>query len=189
MVTTVADTVGLRRFTVEEYHRMGEAGVFGPEERVELVRGMIRQMSPKGRKHVIAVSKCLELFVLRLAGRARVYVQDPLPVKDSGSEPEPDIVVLSNPDPQAYGTGEAKALLVIEVADSSLDYDRNVKSSLYAEAEIPEYWIVNLVDNVVELRLNPEGGTYSSVQVIRPDESLAPQAWPDVEIRAGELLP
>ena len=88
MVESVIDPARLRRFSVEEYHRMGAAGVFGLNERVELIRGVIRQMSPKGRRHIIAVSKATELFVLAVAGRARVYVQDPMASERLQSEPE-----------------------------------------------------------------------------------------------------
>lgn len=168
---------------------MGEAGVFGPDERVELIQGVVRQMSPKGRRHVIAVSKANELFVLAVAGRARVYVQDPMTSEILDSEPEPDLCVMSNPDPQSYRTPEAIPLLVIEVADSSLQFDRSTKLSLYADAEIPEYWIVNLIEDVVEVYREPHQGRYASTQELRGEESVATLAWPDVEVKAKDLLP
>lgn len=183
------DAVGLRRFSVEEYHRMGEAGVFGPDERVELIRGVVRQKSPKGRRHVIAVSKATELFVLGVAGRARVYVQDPMTSESLDSEPEPDLCVMSNPDPKSYRTPEATPLLVIEVADSSLEYDRSTKLSLYADAEVPEYWIVNLIEDVVEVYRKPHHGRYESKQVLKGEESVQTLAWPELEVKAEDLLP
>ena len=189
MVQTVLDALGLRKFSVEEYHRMGDAGVFGPEERVELIRGVVRQMSPKGRRHVIAVSKATELFVLAVSGRARVYVQDPMTSDVLDSEPEPDLCVMSNPDPRSYRTPEATPLLVIEVADSSLQFDRSTKLSLYADAQIPEYWIVNLVEDVVEIYREPQQGRYGSRQVLKGEESVATLAWPDVKVKAKDLLP
>jgi Uma2 family endonuclease len=189
MIESVIDGVGLRRFSVEEYHRMGEAGVFGPRERVELIRGVIRNMSPKGRRHVIAVSKIIRTFVPSLAGRAMVYVQDPLVQKGLESELQPDFWVTTNPDPLAYGTASAPAALVIEVSDSSLEYDRTVKAALYAEASIRDYWIVNLIDNVLEVLRDPEGDAYQSRTRLRVTDTIAPLAWPDLTVVVGELLP
>lgn len=189
MLASDIDASVLRRFTVEEYHRMAEAGVFDPTERVELIRGVIRTMSPKGRRHVIAVSKAVETFVLGVVGRARVYVQDPMPSDALQSEPEPDLLIVSSPDPEAYGTAEATPLLVIEVADSSLEYDRNVKAPLYAEAGVPEYWLVNLVNDVLEVYREPEGKRYSSRITLRADDMVRPLAWADLEISVRDLLP
>jgi len=189
MTELLIDGVGLRRFSVEEYHRMGEAGVFGPGERVELIRGVIRKMSPKGKRHVIAVSKIIRSFVPRLASRAMVYVQDPLARKGWPSEPEPDFWVTANPDPLAYGTESAPAALIIEVSDSSLEYDRTVKAPLYAEAEVPEYWIVNLIDDVLEVLRDPQAGAYRSRTILRAEDRVAPLTWPDLDVSVRDLLP
>lgn len=185
----VMDSVEVRRFSVEEYHRMGEAGVFGPGERLELIRGVIRKMSPKGKRHVIAVSKIIRSFVPLLAGRAMVYVQDPLVKRGWQSEPEPDFWASANPDPLAYGTESAPAALIIEVSDTSLDYDRTAKASLYAEAEVPEYWIVNLIDDVLEVLREPQGGAYRSRSTLKADERIAPLMWPDLVVSVSDLLP
>ena len=189
MVEPIVAPDELRTFSVEEYHRMGEAGVFAPRERVELIRGVVRMMSPKGRRHVIAVSKATELFVLALATRATVFVHAPMPVRALESEPEPDLYVVSNPDPQSYDTADAKTELVIEVADSSLEYDRTTKAALYAEAGVPEYWIVNVVDDVVEVHREPGARGYGSRTVAGRGGELRPLAWPDVVARVDELLP
>jgi len=111
---------GLRRFTVEEYHRMAEAGVFAPGEQVELIRGVVRKMTPKGGRHAIAVARAIKIFAVRLSGRAATFVQDPLLLRGWHSEPEPDLLVVSNPDPDAYETEQSTPLLVIEVAATSL---------------------------------------------------------------------
>jgi Uma2 family endonuclease len=182
-------TTRQRLFTVEEYHRMAEAGVFAPGERVELIRGVIREMSPKGRRHTRAVTKANRFFTLRLAGRAGTYVQEPLVKPGWDSEPEPDVVVASDPDPESFGTERTRALLVIEVADTSLDYDRQFKGGLYAEAEIPEYWIVNLVDDALEVYRHPVKGAYGSRQVLKPGMRVTPLAWPELEIEVSELIP
>jgi Uma2 family endonuclease len=180
---------GIRRFTIEEYHRMGEAGVFGPQERVELIRGVIREMSPKGKRHSDAVALANEIFVIRLAGRARVFVQDVLRKAGWHSEPEPDLIVASNPDPRAYGTERSDTLLVIEVADTSLQYDRETKAALYAEAGVPEYWILNLNENLLEIHRRPAGSGYRVTMVLKASERVAPLAFPDLEIQVGDLLP
>ena len=151
---------GQRSFTVEQYHRMGEAGVFGPEERVELIRGVIRETSPKGRRHSIAVGLATQIFDRRLEGRASVQVQDALTIEEIRSEPEPDVVVNSSPNPRDVRTEKSKPLLVIEVSDSSLRFDRDQKARIYAKAGIADYWIVNLIDDVLEVCRDPVDGSY-----------------------------
>jgi Uma2 family endonuclease len=185
----VMESVGMRRFTVEEYHRMGQAGVFAPGERLELIRGVIREKTPKGKRHIVAVAKVDRVFQLRLAGRAGVLVQNPLIRQDWHSEPEPDVLVASNPELEAYGTEHSSALLAIEVSDTSLQYDRTTKASLYAEAGVPEYWIINLVDDVLEVYRQPSGQSYQSKEILKPGSRITPQAWPDLEIDVSELIP
>jgi Uma2 family endonuclease len=180
---------GQRTFSVDEYHRMAEAGVFAPDERIELIRGVIREMSPKGRKHRVAVALANHLFVRRLAGRAVVQVQDPLSLPGTRSEPEPDVVVTSSPDPRDVGTERSRPLLVIEVADTSLGFDREVKGRLYAEAGISEYWLVNLVDDVLEVYRDPEKGSYSTRRILSPSDKVAPLSFPDLEIEVRDLIP
>jgi len=180
---------GQRTFTVEEYHRMGEAGVFEPDERVELIQGVIRKMSPKGRRHSVAVGLAMNLFVRRLEGRAGVQVQDAVTLTGARSEPEPDIVVNSSPDLRDLRTERSRPLLVIEVSDSSLRFDRDQKASLYAEANIPEYWIVNLVNDVLEVLRDPKDGAYQTKLVLEPTETVSPLAFSDLEIVVSELIP
>jgi len=180
---------GLRRFTVEEYHRMAEAGVFGPEERVELIRGVIRQMSPKGRNHNIAVSKGGRLFNRHLGDRAGVHVQNSLMIPGWHSEPEPDIQVTASQDLDLVGTGADCVLLLVEVADSSLAYDRTEKAALYAEAGIPEYWIVNLIDGALEVHRKPVENVYRERMKLEPGTRVSPISWPELEIDIADLLP
>jgi len=180
---------GHRFFTVEEYQRMGEAGVLGPDERIELLRGVIREMSPKGRRHRVAVALANHLFVRKFEGRASVQIQDPLPLERSHSEPAPDVVVSSSPDPRDLGMESSQPLLIIEVADNSLRFDREVKSVLYAEAGIVEYWIINLVDNVLEVHCDPVKSGYRTRQVLKPTERIAPLCFPDMEILVSDLFP
>ena len=129
------------------------------------------------------------LFVRNLEGRASVQIQDPLPLERSHSEPEPDVVVASSPDPRDVGTECSHPLLVIEVADSSLRFDREVKASLYAEAGIVEYWIINLVNDVLEVHRDPEKSVYRTRQVLKSTDAVAPLSFPDLEILVSDLLP
>ena len=183
------ETVGLRRFTVEEYHRMAEAGILGEDDRVELIHGVVREMSPKKRPHVLGTIVVRELFARRLAGRASVYEEKPLELRALDSEPEPDVAIYSNPDLMAYGTDRTEPLLVIEVADSSVQYDLTVKAQLYAEGGIPEYWVVDLVNRSLVVFRDPTDGAFRSRSEHEPGDRVTPLSWPDIEIEIEELFP
>lgn len=144
------------RFTREEYYRMGEAGLFA-DKRVELLDGEIITMAPQNSPHA-AITNRIAYVLMRLLGTAvSIRIQTPI-VLDDWSEPEPDIAVCQ-PDPDDYEREHPKAgdvLLVIEVADASLSYDRGRKVAAYAGSGIPEYWIVNLVDRRIEVLSDPD---------------------------------
>lgn len=180
---------GLRSFSVDEYHRMGKAGVFAPGERVELIRGVIREMSPKGKRHVQAVTLASHWLIPRLVGRAIVQVQDPVTLGALGSEPEPDLSVLSSADPRDAGSESSKPLLIIEVADSSLRLDRDEKARLYAQASVDDYWVVNLVEDVVEVFRDPVAGEYRTHLIPKRTDTLSPLSFPDLAIAACDLIP
>src|SRR5215813_14096287 len=166
-----------RRFTREEYHRMAEVGILKPTDRVELIRGEIVEMSPPGRRHVAFVDNLTQLLVLRLAGRAIVSVQNPVVLTDD-SEPQPDFTVRRI-RPVPYKEREAHAddvLLLIEVADTSLAYDRSTKLRLYAEAEIPEYWVVDCNAEAIETYRDPGPEGYRDVTSAAGTETLRLQA-------------
>jgi Uma2 family endonuclease len=184
-----AETLEQRRFTVEEYHRMAEAGILGPDERVELIRGVIREMSPKRRKHVVGGSKLLALFFKAFEGRASVYPEAPLEFRNLDSEPQPDVVVCSNLDIESWGTSDAKPLLVVEIADSTLRYDMTEKAALYADARIPEYWVVNLVDRMLEVHRHPRDGVYETRLRVPCSGQVSPEAWPDVVFDVSWFFP
>lgn len=188
-MATGTKTFAERRFTVEEYHRMGEAGILAPDERVELIRGAIRKMSPKKRAHVIASERVYGVLARKLQGRASVYHDAPLVLAELDSEPEPDVLVCSNPDLDAYGTEATTTLLVVEVAHSTVLFDLGDKASLYAEAGIPEYWVVNLVDRVLVVFREPRDGAYQKRSVLEPSALVTPESWPDVEISVDSLFP
>lgn len=179
-MASLLDDLALRRFTVEEYHRMAETGILGPDERVELVRGVLRRMSPKSRAHVVAVDCVGNLLRDALRGRASVYQEAPLVAESIDSEPEPDILVCSNPDPTAYATARTAPLLVVEVADSSLAYDLGEKAAIYADAGIPEYWVVDLAARSLEVLREPRPGGYEARSTLEGDARVRPGAWPDL---------
>ncbi|HSU15033.1 Uma2 family endonuclease [Longimicrobium sp.] len=150
------------RFTVDEFHRMGEAGILPEGDRLELINGEIVEMTPIGSSHAACVRDLDEWLQATLRGEAVVSAQQPLKVEYDG-EPVPDVAVL-RPRKDRYRQSHptsADALLVIEVADSSVLFDRNVKSRMYARAGIPEYWVVDLPRSRVVVFLSPEGGEYA----------------------------
>jgi Uma2 family endonuclease len=149
------------RFTVDEFHRLGEAGILSRDDRVELIDGEIVHMTPIGPRHASCVRRLIALLSPSAAGRAIVDAQDPLRLGQH-DEPQPDVVLLG-PRPDFYRDahpGPADTLLVIEVADASITYDRTVKLLRYASAGVPEVWIVNLSDDRIEVYRQAAGGVY-----------------------------
>lgn len=160
-------TVTHRRFNVEEYHRLAEVGILGEDDRVELIEGALLEMSPIGSRHAGIVTKLHRLLERRVGDAAIVWEQNPIILGD-GSEPQPDLVLLQ---PRAdFYTGAhpraADVLLVVEVADTSLTYDREVKLPLYARHGIPEAWLVDLRADRVELHQLPAAEGYQ--RILRP---------------------
>lgn len=182
-------TLGLRHFTLDEYHRMATAGILAEDDGVELIHGVIRTMSPKKRLHVLATIRIRELLARRLAGRASVYEEKPFAFSTLDSEPEPDIAVCSNPDWTAYGTDQTEPLLVIEVADSTVQYDLTVKMELYAQGGIPDYWVVDLVHRRLVVFQNPKEGIYRDRSTHEPGAVITSLSWPDLDIEVGSLFP
>jgi Uma2 family endonuclease len=168
----------------EEYETMVAVGLF-EGDRVELLYGVIVRMRPKGPRHESAIEHLNELFVRGLTGRATVRVQSSFAASD-GSEPEPDIAVVPRGDYSA--SHPAVAHLIIEVADSSLPTDRGTKAKLYAECGIPEYWIVNVRDGLMEVCTEIVSGAYTRVVPFRRGESIVPLAFSDLAIAVAEVL-
>ena len=172
--------------TVEEYDRMVEAGVFDEDARLELINGEIVEMTPIGPPHSAHVDRLTMYFAPRVAGRAIVRVQGPV-VVGGFSEPQPDILLLKPRDDfygQRYPRSE-DVLLVIEVAQNSLSIDRNVKGPLYRGEAILEYWIVNLIDEVIEIHRRDQPGL---VRTSRRGETASPIAFPDISIKVEDVL-
>ena len=177
------------RFKVQEYYRMAETGILRPDARVELFNGRIIDMSPIGPFHGGLV-KCLIRIYTRLAqGRWQVAAQDPLRLDDH-SEPEPDFMLL-RPSPDDYKGRHPRpddVFLLIEVSDTTLDYDREEKIPAYARAGIAEVWIVNLNNASVEVYRDPHFTGYGSKTVLAAGDQVAPQAYPDAVVNVAELL-
>jgi Uma2 family endonuclease len=179
-----------RLFTREEYHRMAEVGILKSTDRVELIRGEIVEMSPIGRRHYAFVNNLSQLLITLLAGRAIVAVQGPIVLADH-TEPEPDLAVIRHRTPP-YKEREAHAedaLLLIEVAESSLAYDRSTKVRLYATAGIPEYWVVDCVAETVDVYRTPDADGYRDVtRAVGPTAAVTLQGFPDVVLTLAEIF-
>lgn len=185
-MTTAA--VDVRRWTLEEYERLVEQGFFHPEEKIELVDGVIFEMTPQSSRHAAGV-RLAELALQPLYPQGfDVRTQLPLAL-GLDAEPEPDLAVVPG-QARDYITAHPKtAVLVVEVADSSLLHDRKRKARLYARAGIPEYWLVNLLDWCLEVFRDPKAGTYTMRTILREGDSLAPLTCPGTEIPVADLLP
>ncbi|MCS4116227.1 Uma2 family endonuclease [Salinibacter ruber] len=163
-----------RRITVEEYHAMGEAGIFSEDDRIELIDGHLVTMPPIGPAHSHSVNDLADLFNQRLYSfdrpPARVSVQNPIHLGEYG-EPQPDLVLYDPEVPRDRHIQPGDTFLVVEVAESSVEYDRDVKSELYGRAGIPEYWVVDLVRETVVGFRRPEGEGYAErIRYSRGDE-------------------
>jgi Uma2 family endonuclease len=182
--------VARRLFTREEYHRMGEVGILTRSDRVELIRGEIIKMSPQGRRHRAFIDNLNHLLDVGLAGRAIVSVQMPIVLSDD-TEPEPDVQILRRRT-VPYKDREADAddaLLLIEVAATSLGYDRSTKLRIYAAAGIPEYWVVDCVAESIEVHRAPHADGYREVtRVAGPTATVALQAFPDVALGLSDIF-
>jgi Uma2 family endonuclease len=178
------------RFTVEEYRRMGEAGILPEDSRIELIAGDIVVREPIGSYHAGTVDRLNRLWTSILGDRAVVRVQNPVELAGDDSEVQPDVTLL-RPRADFYTTGHpvaADVLLLIEVAAASLARDRRVKIPLYARAAIREVWLVDLTGDRVEVHREPTAAGYRRVRALGRGESVVPEAFPDLTIAATDLL-
>lgn len=179
----------------ERYDRLVEAGVFGPEDRVELLDGLLVAREPQGGRHATAIA--LVRAALEKAFGRSYHVREEKPIAlDERSEPEPDVVVVPGRPRDYRDAHPSRPVLVVEVADTSLALDRLRKGRLYARAAIADYWVVNLIDEVLEVyrqpgRAAPEHGEwkYDSVRLLRRNAIVTPLAAPRARIRVAALLP
>ena len=175
------------RFTVAEYERMGEAGILGEDDRVELLAGEIIEMSPTGPVHAYSLALLTNHVAGRVGETALLSVQSPIRLDDA-SEPQPDLAVLRQRNYRAALPGPADVLLVIEVADSSRDYGRASKLPRYAAAGIPESWLADLVAGVLERHGEPRDGLYRQIAIGRPGDTLASTVLPALAISVSAAL-
>lgn len=178
-----------RRFTVDEYFAMAEAGILHEDERIELIDGEIVIMSPINDPHRQSVNWISLLLTEAFARRAMVQVQATVALSDA-TAPEPDIAVIRFRSINDLVTATPEEIyFLVEVADTSLAFDRGTKLARYAAAGIPEVWIANLVDSQVEVYDSPVGGVYRNVRVFPQDATISPGAFPDVTLAVSEFLP
>lgn len=184
-----APWVRRHKLDVRDYYRMGEAGIFEPGERVELIEGEIIDMAPIGSEHSGTVNALIGKLAVAVGDRAMVTAQSPVRLSDI-SEPQPDFMLLK-PRADFYRSEHpvpAEVLLLVEVADSSLRFDRTVKLPLYARHKVPEVWIVNIGDGVVEVYRNPKDDAYLATTRATRDEVLEPALLPGLRIAVTEIL-
>ncbi|MCB9289502.1 MAG: Uma2 family endonuclease [Lewinellaceae bacterium] len=164
-------------FTVKEYHKMADVGILEPTDRFELIKGEIIKMTPIKSAHSGIVNFLLEYLIIELHQKNTIIGQNPV-LFDQYSEPEPDIVVAAYRK-DSYRSGHptpSEVSLIIEVADSSLEYDRSIKKELYAASGIPEYWIINIPDKQLEIYRQPVGSDYKKQETLRPDKKATCRA-------------
>jgi Uma2 family endonuclease len=179
--------VDVRRWTRQEYERMAAAGLFQPEERLELIEGTIYRMTPQSSRHAVAIQLIEEALRRAFPPGCSFRVQMPLALGDF-SQPEPDLAVVSGAPRDHLAAHPGTALLVVEVADRSLPYDRTEKLSLYARAGIPEYWLVDIQERTLAVHRDPAGGAYRSRALLRAGDAVAPLACPEGTLPVADLL-
>ena len=176
------DRPARHRISVDAFVRMIEAGVFAPEDRIELIDGELIDMAPIGKDHAGASVYLLAALVHACGGRALVSSQNPVTL-DLTNRPQPDFAVLRNrPDYRSSPATPADVLLLIELSHSSLQHDRSVKLPLYAQAGIPEYWIVDLKRSLVEGYRNPSGDAYANTSTHSAGNRIALAADPTIVV-------
>jgi Uma2 family endonuclease len=180
----------IRCWTAAEYHRAADAGVFGPEERLELIDGEIYRMSPQKGPHLVATGLTRAVLERVFQRGWIVLVQAPLALGEH-AEPEPDVAVVRGQWRDFVQGPPATAELVVEVSDTTLAFDRGPKAALYARARIADYWVLNLPERVLEAHRDPDpsAGVYKSIVHYGPDEAVSPRAAPTARIPVRDLLP
>ncbi len=176
------------RFTVDQYYRMIELGMLKDYEKAEIIEGELIKKMPIGDRHAAIVDFLTRFFVNNVSDDVLVRIQNPIRLSDY-DEPEPDVTLA---DLRKYNGKRhpqpSEIILIVEVSDSTLKYDRDVKLALYAGAEIPEVWIVNLPNNVIEVHQKPSVGIYQLTKIFKRGETIASEVLPDLSIAADEIL-
>jgi Uma2 family endonuclease len=181
-------TVPRRLLTVDQYHKMGEAGVLGEDDRVELIDGELIEMAAIGSKHMARVNRLSRLLTRAVGDRAIVSVQNPISLPPH-NEPQPDIALLRprSDDYAAQLPSAQDVLLVIEVADTTLAYDRDVKLGIYARHAIPEVWLADAQDETVSIYLDPSATGYRRLLTAQRSDTISPALLPGIDVRLPGL--
>jgi len=182
----------IARLSLAQYDRMIEHGVFDEEKqrRIEFIRGEIREMNPIGSMHEVVLDRLTEWSFENLPKRAVwVRVQNSIGFAEFESAPEPDMAWVARRDYSEGRPAAADVLLVVEVAETSLSYDTGEKADLYAAAGIADYWVVNIPDRSIEVRRDPSGGRYRSLETFTGDDEVRPLAAPEIALRPAMLWP
>ncbi len=176
------------RFSVDEYYKMIELGLLKDYEKSEIIEGELIQKMTIGDRHALTVDLLNKFFIKNVSDEIRVGIQNPLRISDY-NEPEPDIVLS---DLMKYdGTRHPRpkeTLLIVEVSDTTLKYDRDTKLALYAEAEIPEVWIVNIPNEIIEIHQKPGSGIYQLTQIFKHGETVKSEILPDLSLEVDKIL-
>ncbi|MEM7556237.1 MAG: Uma2 family endonuclease [Cyanobacteria bacterium P01_A01_bin.84] len=178
-----------RKFTVEQFHKMAESGILNEDDRVELIRGEIIEMAAIGTKHAACVNRLNNVLPRKLGDKVVMNIQNPVGLDDS-SQPQPDVVLLQ-PREDFYASAHPQpqdVFLIIEVADSTIKYDREVKVPLYSQKGITEVWLVDITSECVEVYWEPVNDAYKEVQKFSRNESLFIHAFNDINISVNEIL-
>jgi len=177
------------RLNISQYHQMNQAGILSEDDRVELVEGELIEMSPIGRRHTACVRRLINILSQLLAELAIVDAQNPI-ILNNLSEPQPDIALLK-PRADFYESGHPQPkdiFLLIEVADSSLEYDRDVKIPLYASSGITEVWLVDIYEQVIIVYRYPTENGYSEIKTLNRGEKMSIQAFPEIHLVVDDIL-
>ena len=185
----VLTLVKQRRFGVDEYHAMSETGILGADERVELLEGVIVPMSPIGERHAACVMRLSQFLHEAVRRRANVSVQNPVLI-DERTELQPDLMLLGWREDfyAARHPGPDDVLLLIEVSDTTVSFDRTEKCSIYARAGISEGWLVNLPGQCVEVYTEPHDEGYGTMRVVRSGMLLTATALADISLPVSQVL-
>ena len=178
-----------KKFTVKQYHQMGENNIFHPEERLELIKGEIIKMPPIGLKHSHKVNRLTNLLAYELHNKAIISVQNPIQL-DNYSEPQPDLVLVKFREDfyENKPIQPEDIYLLIEISDSTIKYDQEVKIPLYAENNIKEVWIFNINNNLLEVYRKPENNYYKNIAKLTSTNAISPLDFPNLIINLSEIF-
>ncbi len=184
----------LRDFSLDEYHRLVEMEFFTKDDQVELLEGLLIRMSPTRPVHASTVDLLTEIFIEQLGRKVKVRPQQPVTLRGAESEPEPDVVIAERKLYRDHHPSGAEIRLLIEVSDATLAKDRTIKGSIYARENVQEYWIINLVDNVLEVYRDPQvsldgEATYRTKLTLDREQQVSPVAFPKCKIDLQEIIP